>query len=811
MRPVGAGLARRVGAIGVVGVVTAAILASWSGAGSPARADTVVVPVATGLTAASGLIVFGADDVGVTDPATAEVVLLDHDQDRQPYGNFPSAGSAVLANPSTFYVAYGPGRIARFRDTGWWGPLWTPSRTFATGFASIGDLAVGPKGRLYVADPASGIVWSTNGWSRSRVVEGIAAPTGLAVADDGTLFVGDTAGRRIWRISPDGERTALGPRGVLDPVGMSWTSREGLVVASRATGQIVSISSSGVARVLAQGVSRPGDVSVVGGQVYFTSTGSTGVSRVRFSLIGAPILLSAPNEPLHVRPGYTTATTAEVRWDPPTSSGLPVTHYLVSLSRDEGATWQELTVPAWREQAQIPDIGGPARAVLVRVAAVNDRGQGPWSQAELVTTKGARLMRVAVVDADGKAVIGGAITWRMTDLPVSSSATYGLTDAGLIDFPLAPAGRVEVTIRDARTMSGALVSGTFESVLGYDRTELVLPDAPVTTKSVRVAIPIEDGFIPIPRAQVTVNDTVGQFTDVDCRDWAFGHQGLSDICIDYGPASIRSPISYEQKVEGFTFHISEPEWPLLTDDEGVATIRAFMTGDPQVRARYDDGVVDQGVDLVLRAPTTRAELDYLPWLDVADGTITADVGEPVEMTVQVKAPFSSALTRGRLISPAGVSGIPVSVIRPDGTPAGRCDSRLSARTDARGRATLVVCATASGEYRFAPAGAAAVASVMLRVRGSAPLPPATVDASSRAPGALTVTWNPPGFDGGAPVTGYTVTVKRNAGRLVTRRVDPSTRSVTIRGLAHATDYAVTVTAATRNGVSRPVQLTAPVA
>ena len=61
---------------------------------------------------------------------------------------------------------------------------------------------------------------------------------------------------------------------------------------------------------------------------------------------------------------------------------------------------------------------------------------------------------------------------------------------------------------------------------------------------------------------------------------------------------------------------------------------------------------------------------------------------------------------------------------------------------------------------------------------SVPDPPARVDVT-RAGGEATVTWKPPAFDGGAPVTGYVVRTYRGGAVVGEREVDEKTRAVTL--------------------------------
>ena len=76
-------------------------------------------------------------------------------------------------------------------------------------------------------------------------------------------------------------------------------------------------------------------------------------------------------------------------------------------------------------------------------------------------------------------------------------------------------------------------------------------------------------------------------------------------------------------------------------------------------------------------------------------------------------------------------------------------------------------------------------------------------------GDLVVSWLPPAYDGGKPVTRYRVTWNDgDAGRTRTQLVGANARSYTIRELADGTSYTVTVTAVNREGRGRTASATA---
>ncbi len=86
-----------------------------------------------------------------------------------------------------------------------------------------------------------------------------------------------------------------------------------------------------------------------------------------------------------------------------------------------------------------------------------------------------------------------------------------------------------------------------------------------------------------------------------------------------------------------------------------------------------------------------------------------------------------------------------------------------------------------------------------------PSEPIAVVATANERGALTVSWSPPSSNGGATVTAYAAVA--SPGNL---NCQASSTTCTITGLADATEYSVTVTAANQAGSSKPSAPTTPV-
>jgi len=508
-----------------------------------------------------------------------------------------------------------------------------------------------------------------------------------------------------------------------------------------------------------------------------------------------------------MRAGVKSSSSAEVRWDAAAANGSAITGYVLHVSRDNGVTWNESTIGAVTK-INVPGVTGSAQAAWVSIAAVNSGGQSAFSDPVLVTTTGVKSsVRVSVVDGDGVPVIGGAITWAMSNGAASSSKTYGLTDDGIIDFPLAPAGAVDVTVTGALTESGATVSGVFHGYLGFSSTVLQLPDAPVASRSVTVELP---NGLPVPGVTVGLNPSEGQYQDSDCLEWAIGDLSPEDYCLEgsYANPSKTGGFAFSKTVQGFTFTVPRVA-QTLTDANGKVVLSGFTNGQPRVDVSYDDGIITQAKSVVLRNTDTVVQLDYMPWVEVSADSLAAGLGAAVTIPVSVATDNSEIATRSRLAR--ANQGIKVTVIPPAGAGKGTCKAKLTATTNKSGKASLTVCATTSGMYRFQAEGAAAVDGVLLKVKGAAPMPPTAVTVRSLSVGTAKASWNPPAYDGGSKVTEYVITATAKGKPTVIKTVTGIVKSVSLTGLANATKYTVKIQAKTVKGLSDPYTVIVPVA
>lgn len=459
-------------------------------------------------------------------------------------------------------------------------------------------------------------------------------------------------------------------------------------------------------------------------------------------------------------------------WEAAATDATPVTGYRVQLHTSGGWTTLSALGPGARAH-RIVDLD-PATSYRVRVvadsAAGSSSGEGTW-----VGTSATGPTRVAITTAGGEPVVGGSVTWRSSDGDFRSSQPYGLTSHGVVELQRTPATSGSVRLVDGTLPDGARVSGQWTVQFRSGNLALSTPEQPAAgRRSVRALLPVG---LPIAHAQIAVS-------------------GLEPSVV----------------VDGFTFHAPRGATNGGTDADGLFTATGYPAGRATATAVYDDGVLWQRVrDVPLAEHTTDITFAEMPWLQVADDTVTAGNGSTVEVPVTVhEGPGSPGSSRSSARS-AAPAGVRVEIKPPRGAAQRGCDAKLTGTADGRGRVTLRVCATKSGLYRVRGHGAAATSGVVLNVRGSAPLAPVGATGSSPALGKARVAWNPPTFSGGARVEFYTVKLT-GGGRSFKRKVAASRPRVAVwSGLEHATTYRATVTASSRHGAGRAAVVTVPVA
>jgi hypothetical protein len=519
-----------------------------------------------------------------------------------------------------------------------------------------------------------------------------------------------------------------------------------------------------------------------------------------------------------------TSSSVKLAWDDYDGA----TGWVVEISTDNAETWKELVIqnPAANLATSLTGLK-TASAMWIRVAALTP-GRTAFGDSEFVTTKGAKPVRVTVVDSKGKPVKGGKITWRMVDNSAWSSRTYGLTDDGVNDFPSAPAGQVDVTLKDAITADGALVSGSWRTTLGFDKTVLELPETEPSKHTVRVVLP---NGLPVIGAEVSIPEPTPIYGGNICLEtktikvwindsyideWGDyitdGHYEDQEVCQKWGKEVLGyeggANIESTQVVNGFTFVSNVGPYTGKTDINGNFVVSGFFSEDAEATVTYDDTIITQQQIVPITSVATRVELDYIPWVGVQASAITANPNQlvPVEININ-EADIGTAAFRPASVKPR----VKVTLVAPKGAPVGKCKQTLTGYTNSKGKLTLKVCATKSGIYTIKSAGAASVKTVRMQVKNSAPMPVTSVTGKSLNLGQAKLTWGVPLFDGKLPIKTYTITAKAAGKKTVTKTVKAGIRNVTLSGLANATNYTISIIATNAKGSSDPVVVKVPVA
>jgi len=519
-----------------------------------------------------------------------------------------------------------------------------------------------------------------------------------------------------------------------------------------------------------------------------------------------------------------TTTSIRLSWD----AYEGAVGWVLGISTDNADTWKELVLQNENsyQGINLNDLK-MASAMWVRVAALAP-DKSPYSDSMFVTTKGAKPSRVTVVDWKNKPVKGGKITWRMVDNSAWSSRTYGLTDSGVNDFPSAPAGAVDVTLKDALTADGALVSGSWRTTLGFDRTVLKLPETDISAHTVRVVLP---NGLPVIGATVTIPEAkpiLGEYGCVETKteevweetsyidEWGEyvtdGEWVEQETCVKYGRPIIGytegTNIESTQVANGFSFVSQVGPYSGKTDINGNFVIYGFLPEGTEATVTYDDGVITQQQIVSLDSATTRAELEYMPWVAVDTPVVTGDPAQliPIDVSINDAAAGPAAFGRAAVKRP-----VKITIVPPKGATTGKCKPTMTGNTNSKGKLKLKICATKSGIYTIKSAGAASVKTIRVQVKNSAPMPVTAVTAKSTGIGKAIVTWKSPLFDGKSAIKTYTITAKATGKKTVTKTVKASLKTLTLTGLANATTYQISIIATNGKGKSEPVVVKVPVA
>ncbi|CAB4900655.1 unannotated protein [freshwater metagenome] len=385
-----------------------------------------------------------------------------------------------------------------------------------------------------------------------------------------------------------------------------------------------------------------------------------------------------------------------------------------------------------------------------------------------VRTLGIRITRLSIKTASGIPVTGGSISW--SSVGAVARNPVGLTALGIAGLPSTPAGRLQVSLRRGVLPDGVKVSGTWTVWQnGQPLIALTIPDPPApSTRYVRVNVGENRRVI---GAAVRVEGLTGRLS-----------------------------------VSGFTYVVKTVSSG-ATAVSGLFVARGFALSDaPIATVEYSDDVIQRRVSkVVLAEDLTVVRLPRVPYLDLQNRDIRAQIGTLVPVTARLSDPV-----RKRRDSQPSLAGVAVTMTPPVGVAQTCAGVTLTAKTDSRGWATLAVCATKSGTFQVSAPGAVSTACLNLLVFGGVPSPVEKVDVRSPSSGRIVVSWSPPDFIGGrsVPILSYTVLVSGGSG-VVRKEVIPGSgrlrRHVHFRGLTSAKTYKVTVTATNASGTSTPVE------
>ena len=450
------------------------------------------------------------------------------------------------------------------------------------------------------------------------------------------------------------------------------------------------------------------------------------------------------------------ANTIALTWTAPSDNGDPVTHYDLEWSPD-GTTnsWSGLANPGASETSY-DDAGlDPGTQRHYRLRAVNGMGDGSWSREVDATTPPDVPARPRLTaSASGDSVI--ELTWTAPDsrgAPIdgyelqvlSTSGWTGLTSPSAAATSYTDSGLDPGATRSYRLRAGNRAGWSEWSETAEAQTTAGAPGTPVLTAVANGSTEIKITWTkPDARGGYIQGYRLDQSDDgSDWEHWVFVrpkagniylHQGLSGGTTRYYRVRAAS-IADGDLVDGpwsntarATTDAQQPEAPTLT---------ATASGSNQI-------------DLTWTTPSTNG---------------SAVTGYRIERSRNGKAPWKTLATR-----------------HGSGSTTSYSDTR-----DLYGGMTRyyrVAAVTGTGTGAFSSVASATTAGTPARVPGV----PRIVWISDLGRDHLTLSWDPPGSDGGAPITGYQYAVSRpcedgsEASCGFGGAIDTGATSVTLRNL-----------------------------
>ena len=631
-----------------------------------------------------------------------------------------------------------------------WSVLVRDTRDDVTSYSHTGLAAHTTRHYRVSAINDFGVSEPSNTASATTVGRVPGAPTGLTAT-----AVGSSRINLRWRAGVAGSGGAVtGYRIEESPNGLSgWST---LVSDTRSTS--TTYSDAG----LAPGTRRHYRVSAINNQ----GVGSPS------NVAGATTQFAAPGPPTNLQANAAGASQINLSWTTPTSNGgQRITGYVVESSADGGVTWTVLVSRAGTATTYFHTGLRPGATRHYRVAALNARGRGSYSN---------------VVRAMTLAAVPGA----------PSNLRFVALDATSITFtwnaPLTTGGaaitgyRIEVS-RNAGA-SWQLVTNTTSTTTRYTHGNL----EPTTAYHYRVAAINRAGAGPFsaPNGATTASAMPGA-----PRNLAATAVGHSRIDLRWTPPSDDGG----SRITGYRIEVSEDRrrtWSVLAEVRNT-TGYSHIGLPPNSTFHYR-------VSAINRSGAGRPS--NVDWATTAADTPGAPTG--LEATADGTSRINLTWT-----APSNTGGVPLIGYRIEVSEnAGRSWTDLVAKT--RTAATTYshtgLTAGSTRHYRVSAINQVGVGQPSVVVRAttesSAPGAPTGLSATADGTSRIDLAWTAPAHDGGERITGYRIEVSENGGLswsdLVANTNSPRT-AYAHAGLEPATTRHYRVSAINSVGVGDP--------
>ena len=439
----------------------------------------------------------------------------------------------------------------------------------------------------------------------------------------------------------------------------------------------------------------------------------------------------------------------------------------------------------------------PATGYFIRFQAKDSATTKNFCQIKVFTT-GLSSNSIQIVDANGTPFQAGQIKWETFDGTAMSSKDIPLTALGTATLLAVPGTEIGIQLKNLTSTDGFHYNGGVSIDPAAGMQIVSLPAAPTTT-NVSAIVTLTSGE-KVPNAKI---------------DLANLRLISPTFYSDFLAAEDDSFLGSKYPNRAFSGEATAPKSSYVTDSNGAVNIVGWATGTVSGSATYDDGVLFQrslqsdAVNGILNL-----QLGYLPTIQVSNSQVTAPLNALVTVPVSISSGVSpssnmlstsSFLAQGSRLGSTQPSGLKVSIVPPVGANVSSCGKTVtSAKTNAKGKAVLKICASVSGAYRLVTRGAVSINTLNLHVKGSKPMAPQSYASLSHG-GSVTVAWAKPEYDGGASIKSYILVASSPGLKSETRTVKPSaTNSVTFGNLQHGRFWAFKLIAKNKYGASPEV-------